>query len=288
MVLTGRDPRRLLIAAAAIGSGALLAGCGGSSSSSSSSGKAVSLSRAASLSSSAVGFKLTERLSETVAGTHLNFSGEGSFDNRSHEGSVSVNAQLGGQTYPLQVVVAHGTIYEHLPARLSSQLHGAKPWLSINLNQIGNRENISNFGSLMGSSSSTSDPAQYMNYLKASSKSVQNLGQATVDGVQTTHYRAIIDTSKLAQALPRSDRQTARQTIAALHRLKASYQPMDVWIDQSDLIRKLRVSFRETVKGKALAVVMTEIIKAYGAQPAPRIPRPNQTTNLLSLEHSGG
>ena len=56
-------------------------------------------------------------------------------------------------------------------------------------------------GSLFNSSSNFSDPGQYLDFLRATADgSVQDLGQETVDGVQTTHYQADVDLAKLPDA----------------------------------------------------------------------------------------
>ena len=62
---------------------------------------------------------------------------------------------------------------------------------------------IPGISSLISSDSSVTSPGQYMDFLTAaSSGSVQNLGQETIGGVQTTHYSAQIDLSKLAGVVP--------------------------------------------------------------------------------------
>jgi hypothetical protein len=281
--------RRSAIAAALVGS-ALIAGCGGASHSDSAHVSSGSLVRAADLSSEAAGFKVIMVMHETVAGKSVVMSGNGLFDTKPTEGSIIMNLSVAGQTLPIQVVIAHDTIYEELPAQLMSQLPGGRPWISINLNQLAAMAKVPGLSSLMNSDSSMTDPGEYLEFLRAASAgSVQNLGEATVGGVETTHYSADVDLSKLPDAMPAGARSAAGKLATELERqYKTGNIPMNVWIDQSNLIREVQLSFNETVQGQAVAATMTEQITAYGKQPAPTIPTAGQTTNLLSLLNSGG
>ena len=108
--------------------------------------------------------------------------------------------------------------------------------------------------------------------------------------MQTTHYSAVIDLSKLADAVPASARQATQQLVAAMkQRYKTGNLPVDVWIDQSDLVRKVQMGINETVQGQALTGTVTEQISDYGTQPAPTVPSAGETLNILSLlKNSGG
>jgi hypothetical protein len=290
MRLSTRTTRRFLIAAAVAGAGALIAGCGGSSEGASTHVSSASLSRAADLSSGAAGFKVMMVMRENVDGKSIVMSGNGLFNTKPTAGSMIMNLSADGQTFPIQVVIAGDTIYEQLPSQLASELPGGKTWISINLNELGAMAKVPGLSSLTSSDSSMTDPGQYLNFLKAASAgSVQDLGQATVGGVQTTHYSANVELSKLPDAVPQSARSATAQLVATLHsQYKTGDIPMDVWIDQSDLIRKVQMSFNESVQGQAVTATLTEQITAYGKQPAPTVPSAGETTNLLSLISSGG
>jgi hypothetical protein len=267
----------------------LIAGCGGSSHNSGSSGKAVSLAHAADLSTSASGYKMNMTEHATAAGTAIAATGSGVWDAKDHEASLQMNMSVAGQTVPLKMVFANETIYEQLPSQYTSQLPNRKPWLSFSLNELAKYAKLPSMSSLMNSDSS-GNPSEYLEYLKAAGKSVQNLGQETVAGVQTTHYRANLNLSELPDTVPASERPAAQQLAAALEKkYKTSASPIDVWVDQADLVRKLQMSLSETVQGHAISMTITEEITSYGAQPAPTVPSASETTDLLSLiKQSGG
>ncbi|MGH2883141.1 MAG: hypothetical protein ACRDPA_10670 [Solirubrobacteraceae bacterium] len=286
--------RMRALAGVVLVAGLTAAGCGSSSSGSGSSQvPTVALTRAADVSSAAAGYKVALTLHESIpnAGAIV-ASGTGSFSPAAHEGAMSMQMSLppgaGLSTLALQMVLDKGSIYMKFPPALASKLPGGKPWVYINLAQAGKAAGISGLGSLLNSSSSFSNPGQYLNFLRATTNgSVQDLGPATVNGVSTTHYHAKVDLTKLPQAVPASQRKAMQQLMNSL-RSKAAVSeiPMDVWIDSSHLVRRVRSNFTETVNSQSLTIAMTENFLSYGAQPAPVVPPSSQTENLLSLLHS--
>lgn len=279
----------------------MIAGCGGSSNNNSAaqasgggaSHKTISLARAADISSDSAGYKVHMVMAETLAGQTINMSVDGSFTPKSHQGALTMDmalpASLGGEQR-FQMVVAHDTVYMKLPPALASRIPGAKPWFAINLEQLGNAARMPGLASLMNSSQSLNNPGEYLDFLRAAAAgSVTDVGQETIDGVQTTHYQATVQFSKLAGALPAADRPAMQQLVSQLEQ-RASVQdmPVDVWIDSSDLVRQIMLNMKETVQGHAFSVAITEDLSDYGAQPAPTVPSASQTSNLMSLMHSGG
>lgn len=232
-------------------------------------------------------------MQETVAGETFNITANGAFTPKSHEATATMNmalpASLGGQMQ-MQMVMADGTFYIQLPTALASKIPGDKQWVSLNLAKLGQAANLQGLGSLVSSSSTLNNPGEYLDFLRsASSGSVQNLGQETINGVATTHYSGELDYSKLPDAVPAADRQGVQQLVSELEkRAKVPNMPVDVWIDGSNLVRQIKMNLDETVKGQSVSVAMTEDFTDYGAQPAPTIPAASQTTDLLSLLKSSG
>jgi len=288
MVLGTHNRRRFLIAAALIAGALLIAGCGGSSPV-----KTVSLVRAAYVSSKAPGYKMTATETITVAGKTIDANLSGSFIPAAHEGSMSAQLAFPStsgpspQRYQINYILTNDTFYMQMPASFASKLPGGKRWIVMNLDQIARAAKLPGFGSLMSDTSTLNDPGQYLDFLRATAAgSVKNLGQQTINGIQTTHYQAEIDYAKLPNAVPAADRSGMEQLVAALEkRGDASNTPVDVWIDKSDLIRQLQTTSNETVKGKAVSLVLDEDFIEYGPQPVPTVPDASQTTNLLSLIH---
>jgi hypothetical protein len=279
--------------------GALPAGCG--SSSSASHGKrapakvtVADLTRAADVSARVAGFKTVMTLQETIPGAGtISMSGSGSFQ-AGRVGSMALNvrgpaaASAGLSNLQMQFVLDRTTIYVELPATLASKLPGVKPWIEIDLAQVGKAAGIPGLSSLMNSDSQLSDPGQYFNYLRAvSSGSLEDLGTATIDGVQTTHYHAVIEPSKLPAVVPAAQRSAVEKAVAMMSKTMPAGVPIDVWIDSGNLVRRIVVSEALTVSGQAETVDVQEDFPEYGPQPAPVIPPASEVTNLSALIPSG-
>jgi len=80
-------------------------------------------------------------------------------------------------------------------------------------------------------------PAAMLGLLKAQASSVQNLGGETLDGVNTTHYRALIPLSRLGV--------TTEEEAQAEQMLGSNSIGIDYWIDSSHLLRQLRLVITE-------------------------------------------
>ena len=60
---------------------------------------------------------------------------------------------------------------------------------------------------------------------------MKTIGEETVDGVDTTHYRAAIDRR-------RSPRPTGSQKLTA-----PAYKPIDAWVDGDGLVRQVKLDY---------------------------------------------
>lgn len=266
--------------------GLLAGGCGGSAQSSSAG--VTALTRAADVSGAAAGYTVKLALTESLSslGGAITGTGTGSFDVPRHAGQLSMTMTLPGSLAavgPLRmhVISLSGTEYVKLPAILAARLPGVKPWVEINLAQLAKSAGLS---SLMGGTD-TADPAQFLQYLRAASASgVRKVGSATVEGVVTTHYRAVLDLAKATDQLPASDRAQARQAIAQLKQMTGlSRLPVDVWVDSANLVRRMRLSYIAHYAGQGVATTAQLDFISYGAQPVPAAPPSAQVSNLTSL-----
>jgi hypothetical protein len=95
--------------------------------------------------------------------------------------------------------------------------------------------------------------------LENESDSLRNLGAATVRGVPTVHYRAVIDLAKAAKNAPAALRAAVRKSDARLiEMLGTDRMPMDVWIGRDRLVRRIayRVSVPVAATGGTMAMDM--------------------------------
>lgn len=235
------------------------------------------------------------RLRETVGSLRIVMTGAGSFSPSDHTGSLifklNAPAAVGSPIrHPIRVkAVYSGTdVYFKMPA-LVGKLPTGKPWLSLDMSKLAKAEGIPGLSSVLSGTSSLNDPGRYLAYLRATtSKSVQSLGQVTIDGVKTTHYHGEIDLSKLVNAVPASSRQGVEQLVATLQKKhNTTTIPVDAWIDGSHLVRRLAIRYSQRVPsiGQSAQVSLRMDFVDYGPQPKPRVPPASKTTDLVSLLH---
>jgi hypothetical protein len=152
---------------------------------------------------------------------------------------------------------------------------GGKPWAAVNVARLepGN-------STVPGLGSASSDPSQILGYLQGISSSVTNLGPATVRGVQTTHYRAVVDLNKAAQVNP----QAAARYQRVIGEVHSSTFPVDAWIDSSNRVTQMRVQIPvpagTTAATNGGTVTVNLQFFDFGVPVTVTAPRPDQVGQL--------
>ena len=249
------------------------AACGGSQATSSAvAGQPISLrqlAQSATTSADAKSGRFAFDMSMTFPGADEPFalSGEGAFDVASKRASFAVDMSslaklLGGflagfagqpgasdlpdfddpSGWQIKVVQDGDVGYVQLPA-IDDQLPAGKSWVRETGSATGT--NGFDFHEL---ESFTSDPRELLDSLRSVSGTVETVGTEELRGVETTHYRAVIDPAELAV---RMQKQAAGQKAGSLvDQLTAQAGlgevPVDVWLDGTGLVRKLSMTFSAT------------------------------------------
>ncbi|HEY2159926.1 MAG TPA: hypothetical protein VGH24_01345 [Solirubrobacteraceae bacterium] len=285
------------LCAGAVGAVAL-AGCGSSTSTNSSSNQVV---RAAYLSTNSSGYQMrfalqlgSAALPQPVTGV-----GSGTFSVPSHSGALVLNLNLGSSpqitqvlgssTFRIEEIIKGTTVYVKLPDAITSKVPSlsAKPWVKVDLAKVASGAGIPGISSLVNNPSS-SDPSQFLQYLRAAGGTVTKEGTAVVNGFQTTKYHATISLDKVPDAVPAASRASAKSAIAAIEKTTNLHTiPVDVWIDGNNLVRRMHITLGETVNGQSINTGITVDIVKYGPQPQPPAPPPGQVSDLGSLTGSG-
>jgi hypothetical protein len=255
------------------------------------------IAQAATLSSNTPGYRMNYAMSITGPNLPAPVTGTGSaiVDLRDRAASVSfaidfsgepqIAQVLGSTTMNMRMIVDGGVVYMSLPSVLLRELPGlgGKQWLKISVPKV---TGLPGLGSL-GSDPTMSDPSQMLEYLRANSSSVTDEGQQQVDGVETTHYRAILDLNNLAANVPASEQAAVRQALSQLEQAAGSEGlPIDVWIDAQHLVRRVAMSLSmHTANGGTIAMNETADLTDYGPQPRPTPPPDGQVQDLTNLIH---
>lgn len=281
-----------IAAAASVAAGT--AGCGSSS--------LDPVATAATISNAAPGYRMNLTMGITSASLPggIRTTGTGSFTPAARTGQLTlamnlgsipgVTKALGSSTLTMRELLDRDVFYIKLPEALATRLPGGRPWLELNLAKAAASAGIPGLSSLLDNPAS-SNPAQLLQYLKATSGGVKKVGTATINGRATTEYHATIDLSKVPGVVPAAQRSSAQQAITAIERMsKVRSIPVDVWIDAQHLVRQMTMQFTEQVAntGGTLGLAMKLDIPSYGAQPAPPFPPASQVTNANSLLGSAG
>lgn len=249
------------------------------------------LAQAATLSGNAPGFKMTMTMKvgtasepDLVMGT-----GSGVFDTRGHSGAMGLSMKIPTETgttekLAINEVLDGQTIYMQLPSSLESALGvTGKKWISVNLSKV---TGIPGLSSLSSNPAST-DPGEMLQYLKAASGGVTNLGHQVVDGFSTTGYHANLQISKIPVAVPPSEKAAAQAAMSKIQQLAhISAIPVSVWIDKHQLVRRMAINLTASAAGQMIDENITLDIPEYGPQSPPAIPPASEVAPAGSLDSS--
>ncbi len=126
-------------------------------------------------------------------------------------------------------------------------------------------------------SSGQSNPAQFLEYLRASGGSVLVTGTERVRGVETTRYSGTIDLHKI----PGADSPAARQAIdGILAATGTSTIPVQAWVDSKKLVRRFALAMPLTLGGQRIETKVSEEFFDFGPQPAVQAPAASETYEL--------
>jgi LppX_LprAFG lipoprotein len=213
----------------------VVAACGSGSDSTSSGPKlspAAYVVKAAKKSSTAPSEHVKMQATASVQGQEFDITGTGDFDNTNHQGTMTAHASVGGIDLQIDEILAGTTIYMKSPL-FAAALPAGKTWLKLDLEKFGKANGI-DFSSLL-----SQNPAQAFSQLQASGQ-VTEVGEETLYGAPTIHYRGRIDISKVPQG--------AR--IQAL--TKAKYGPYNVWVGKDDgYVHQVTTSYSYVTPGAA-------------------------------------
>ena len=253
----------------------VLAACGSSGSSSSQQqlSPSASLKHAAKKSAQATSEHVDLKGTAAVQGQRLSLTGSGDFDNASHQGTMTAHAGVAGVTVDVDEVLDGTTIYMKSPL-FAATLPGGKTWLKLDLQKLGKANGV-DFGALL-----SQNPAQTLGQLQASGR-VSKVGDETIDGVATTHYRATIDPSKIPQG----------QQLQAL--TNAKYGPYNVWIGKDDgYVHRVVTSYSYAVPGSTgrQSFTLTENFSDFGKTVTVDVPPASDVVDATSqsLKALGG
>jgi hypothetical protein len=208
-------------------------------------------------------------------GGQQRFSGQGRFDFERRAGRMTLQLIEGeaagfGQA---TAVFVDTTVYYQLPP---GALPGGARWIQLELQTVADASGL-DFGPLV--QGSQADPTQYLLWLAALGPGVTKVGEEDVRGVPTSRYRATVDLSLLEQqALPGKEAEWSAYVQTLRDRLGLAFIPVEVWIDEGGLVRRLDHEYGFSTEGTTAAVT-TELFD-FGIPVNVQAPSPDEVVTL--------
>lgn len=278
--------RRLVVLLAVLAAGSVLAGCGAEDLSPS------SIARAADKTVATNGMKLRMDQKMTIPGFGpMEMGGDGAIDIRNQRSRFTLRitkapgaaAGAFGDAFRTDVVTDHFDVYTRTP-QLSALLGSGKRWLKMDIAEISKAAGID----LGAMAQPHQDPSQSLQQLKAVSGDVEKVGEEPVRGVSTTHYRATIDFEKFPDLVPAEDRAAARASIRQLIKLTgSSTAPVEVWIDEENLVRRLSQKLKLALPGGPSAIEQQIDLYDFGAKVDIDVPDADEVAGMTDLAAAG-
>lgn len=260
----------------AVAAAVVVAGCG---SSQPTTPTVNAVRRAADVTAQVPGYRMAATMNLGAAGDNGQVTMSGVMDRADATGALTTTESVLGHSLKVQEEFSRLTIYMQaagLPG--ISKITGGKPWLKLDMSRALGAMGL---GSL---ATTSSDPSQFVDYLRAVGARTTRVGTQTIRGVATTHYHVIVNLGRYTNLLPAAQRPAAAHEIAALEgALGSSSLPMDVWIDADKLVRRLSFAYAECVNNQRLGLNMTMDLYDYGPQTVPSLPTGSQTYDLTPL-----
>lgn len=299
--MTVRRPHALLAALVAV---LVLAasGCGGSAVAVP---ELTSLTQIAQKSSATETARFALTLDMTVPGADqkLSFSAQGGFDTPAKRAQLtfdlsslaglfkSFGTSLGGtvkgdfgnpEDWKLEAIQDGETAYIRFPL-IAKQLPAGKTWIKGDAKDLSRADagQLSQFGSFAGT-----DPRDVFGFLKAVSGSIEAVGSEKIRGVETSHYRATVDTAKLEQLVPADQRQSLGGLDQTAKQAGLTELPLDIWIDAEQRVSKLSVDLDAKQPGSDAALNASLVVELYdyGAPFDVELPPADQVVDAATLK----
>jgi len=111
----------------------------------------------------------------------------------------------------------------------------------------------------------TQSPTKLLSRLQASGE-VTKVGDETIDGTATTHYRAKLDVAKLSKVAPLAN---------------GTYRPLDIWIAKDDgYVRRMHMSYAiKVANASAQSITVTVDFSDFGKSVSVSVPAASATVD---------
>lgn len=294
VALTGNDHVRMPLRAAlrivpalaaAVAAAVLAAGCG-----SGSAGAVLDpVANAAQTTNDAQGARLAMHIEVAGSGLpqQITMDAGGHIKFKSQEGELAMQlngipgaAAAGlGEGGTISERFVGGKIFVSTPA-FAGKLPAGASWVELDLAAAEKKLGIDP----QALSSGESNPAQFLEYLRASGGNVLMTGTERVRGVETTRYSGTIDLHKIPGADSTAAQKAIEEIVAATG---TSTIPVQAWVDADKLIRRFSLAIPLSVGGQRIETKVNVEFFDFGPQPAVQAPAASETYALPTSNLGG-
>jgi hypothetical protein len=212
-----------------------------------------------------------------ISGPSLKGSGSGVFNTGgSRSGQLSMKVTVRGMEVPIDTVITGNVLYMRSSVFSQLRLSGEKQWVKVDLAQLAQQRGLD----LSSLASTSPTPTSALSYLRGSGQ-VEEVGHESIGGVDTTHYKAIVDLRKAAANADEATREALRRVIQTSGVKKL---PIDVWIDGKGLVRKVRYAQRI---GAGQQVKVTMNLHDYGKPVTVKAPPSSSVVDIAKALGGG-
>jgi hypothetical protein len=207
-------------------------------------------------------------------------AGEGAFAKRKGRLTLDMSGLAGGElgSGKAELIFNELVYYMKLPASAGAQLPAGKKWFKIDLAALGQERGL-DLEQLM--QLNQSDPSQALDFIRGASADFAEVGKEDVRGEETTHYKGTIDLEKVAAEAPADIRDQYRRLFQLGGDKKV---PMEVWIGDDGLVRKIR--FTQDLPDKS-TLTMEEELYDFGTEVDVNPPPDDEVLDLTDLLGNG-
>ena len=175
----------------------------------------------------------------------VKMSVDGAFDNSTGRGTMSLDMSefMGGlmgngDDARIDMILDGNDVYVRSP--LFSKLGNSDAeWLKGKASDLESEDSGSTMAPGMGS-----DPAAYLDFLKATGNGLEEIGREDVRGVSTTHLRTTLDLQKMIDDAPAAEKEKLKKDLEGLGAGNGfDTIPADVWVDDDGYVRRTTLTF---------------------------------------------
>lgn len=159
-------------------------------------------------------------------------------------------------------------VYLRFPL-IASELPEGKEWIKVDVDALAQLKGVELDLEQLGSFGAT-DPLSILEALEAVSGPLETVGREEIRGTETTHYRTTLDPAKIAA---QAEAAGATEDVLgsfkdALAQVNLASVPLDVWVDDAGLLRRMEIDASMTQEGLGgeTSMRLTFDLFDYGAE----------------------